>query len=546
MPAKVEIYRAAQIVTLDEDNPVATHVAVRDGRILAVGGAELEQRYAPASSLFDDWVMLPGFVEGHAHATEGLIWSLPYVGYFDRRHPDGTLYPGCSSVPALVTRLAELESALGDPDETLFAWGYDSIYFADKPMRHDLDLVSASRPVVLYHSNLHLITVNSVALERAGISRDNRVEGVYVDADGEPNGELAELAAMFPVLRAVGDSIFAEAYSADDLRRFGRACHRVGITTAADLYSDLEDEVCDLFAATCGEADFPARIVPALATVRYDVDQVRERLAAIAGLGHERLLFGSVKIVSDGSIQGFSARVRQPYLNGIENGIWYEAPQKIRALIDGLHAADVKLHIHVNGDEAAEFVLQAFEAAIASHGPRQRHALQHAQMMDRAQLERAAKMNLVVNFFSNHIYYWGDQHRDATVGPDIALRMNPARSALDLGIDVALHCDAPVTPPGPLFTMWCAVNRQTATGRTLGAAECITPAEALRAVTLGGAISLDLDDRIGSISPGKYADFTLLRQSPLEVEPMRIRDIEVAGTMLGGVWQPLPPESPGR
>ena len=546
MSARTEVYRAAQIITLDDDRPFATHVAVRDGRIVAVGGDELERRHAPASPLFDACVMLPGFVEGHAHASEGLIWNMPYVGFFDRRHPDGELFPGCTSVAALIARLAELEAGLEDPAAPLFAWGYDSIYFADKPMRRDLDRVSTTRPVVLYHSNLHLITVNSVALERAGISRDNRVEGVYVDDAGEPNGELAEFAAMFPVFRAVGDPIFAEAYAAEDIRRFGRACHRVGITTAADLYTDLEPDVCELFLGTTGEADFPARIVPALATTRYSLEQVRERLAAVSGLGHERLFPGSVKIVSDGSIQGFSARVRQPYLNGIENGIWYEAPQKIRDLIHDLHAADVKLHIHVNGDEAAEFVLLAFEAAIAAHGPRQRHALQHAQMMDRAQLERAANMNLVVNFFANHIFYWGDQHRDATVGPEIAARMNPARSALDLGLDVALHCDAPVTPPGPLFTMWCAVNRRTASGRELGPAECITPAEALRAVTLGGAISLDLDDRVGSITPGKYADFTLLRQNPLEVEPMRIRDIEIAGTMLGGKWQPLEREPERR
>ena len=295
MSTEAEIYRAAQIVTLDDDKPFATHVAVRDGRIVAVGGTELERQYSPASSIFDEYTLLPGFVEGHAHASEGLIWNMPYVGFFDRRHPDGEMYPGCTSVAALIARLVELESGLGNPDDTLFAWGYDSIYFADKPMRHDLDQVSTTRPVVLYHSNLHLITVNSVALERAGISRDNLIEGVYVDDAGEPNGELAEFAAMFPVFRAVGDSIFAEAYSAEDLRRFGRACHRVGITTAADLYSDLEDAVCDIFTATTGEANFPARIVTALATTRYSVDQVHERLAAISGKGHERLFLGSVK-----------------------------------------------------------------------------------------------------------------------------------------------------------------------------------------------------------------------------------------------------------
>jgi len=155
-------------------------------------------------------------------------------------------------------------------------------------------------------------------------------------------------------------------------------------------------------------------------------------------------------------------------------------------------------------------------------------------MHSRAPLRRMATG--AVNLFANHTYYWGDQHRDATVGPDIAPRMNAARSALDAGLEIAIHCDAPVTPMGPLFTMWCAVNRLTASGREHGPAERITPAEALRAVTLGPAISLDLDAYIGSIAPGKFADFTVLSDDPLSVDPLAIRDIEVRGTMLGGRW----------
>ena len=362
---------------------------------------------------------------------------------------------------------------------------------------------------------------------------------MYVDATGEPNGELAEPAAMFPVFRAVGDPLLGNAYAAEDLRRFGRACLQAGITTCSDLYNYLDDAALEVFAATTREADYPVRVVPALATTPYTEEQLFARLRAIAGRGHDKLFLGAVKIVSDGSIQGFSARVRQPYVNGIDNGVWYEAPPRIRRFINRLHRAGVPVHVHVNGDEAAELVLQAFAEAIAECGRGPRHVLQHAQMMDREQLARAAELGLMVNFFANHIYYWGDQHRDATVGPEIAARLNPARTALDLGLDPALHCDAPVTPPGPLFTMWCAVNRRTASGAELGADERIGAGEALRAVTLAPAISLGLESRVGSIAPGKLADFTILEQDPLAAEPLRIRDIGIRGTLLGGVWQPL-------
>ena len=207
-------------------------------------------------------------------------------------------------------------------------------------------------------------------------------------------------------------------------------------------------------------------------------------------------------------------------------------------MIRAFHAADIKLHIHVNGDEASELVLDAFAEVVAEFGVRRRHVLQHAQMMDAAQLQRAAALGLMVNFFANHTYYWGDRHREVTVGAEIAARMNAAKTALAAGLEIAIHCDAPVSPMAPLFTAWCAVNRQTASGKSHGAAEQISAAEALRAITLGPAISLDLEDKIGSISVGKFADFTVLSDNPLAVPAMKIREIEVLGTVLGGRWQP--------
>ncbi len=531
-------YQASKILTMDEKIPRATHVAVRDGKILAVGGEQLVQQYGGADTTFGDNILVPGFVEGHAHVIEGVTWKFPYVGYFDRMHPDGEIYRGCPTVEELVKRLCELEEAMESKDEPMFAWGYDAIYFENKPMRRDLDKVSSTRPIVVIHSNGHLITVNSLTLELAGITRDNAVDGVYVDEDGEPNGELAEFAAMFPVFHVVGNPYFGDLDDPEDLRRFARSCHRAGVTTSTDLYNALNPAVVDMFESVTREPGFPARIVPAIGSNELSIEETIQRSASIARRNHDKLFMGAVKIISDGSIQGYSARVRQPYVNGIENGVWFEAPPRLQQKIRSFHEANIKMHIHVNGDEAAELILRTFEDAVAEHGRRRTHVLQHAQMMDRDQLTRAAKIGLMVNLFANHTFYWGDQHRDRTVGPEIAPRMNAARTALDVGLDVAMHCDAPVTPMRPPFTMWCAVNRQTVSGQDHGLEERISAQEALRAVTLAPAISIDLDDKIGSISPGKFADFTVLDDDPLTVEPMKIKDIRVLGTVLGGVWQP--------
>ena len=143
-------------------------------------------------------------------------------------------------------------------------------------------------------------------------------------------------------------------------------------------------------------------------------------------------------------------------------------------------------------------------------------------------------LGVAVNLFANHHFYWGDEHYRMTVGPERATRMNACRTALQTGVPLAIHSDAPVTPMGPLFTAWCAVNRLTASGRVQGDYECIGVDDALRAVTLGAAYTLKLDSEVGSIETGKRADFAVLEQDPFEVAPSALRDVPVWGVVQGG------------
>jgi len=155
-------------------------------------------------------------------------------------------------------------------------------------------------------------------------------------------------------------------------------------------------------------------------------------------------------------------------------------------------------------------------------------------MADAALFRRMAALGVCVNLFANHIYYWGDAHYALTMGPDRAERMDACGTALRCGVPLAIHSDAPITPIGPLFTAWCAVNRLTASGRLLGAGERITVEQALFAITLGAAYTLKMDDVIGSIEVGKYADFAVLDDDPLTLPPERLKDVRVWGTVLGG------------
>jgi predicted amidohydrolase YtcJ len=156
-------------------------------------------------------------------------------------------------------------------------------------------------------------------------------------------------------------------------------------------------------------------------------------------------------------------------------------------------------------------------------------------MMGVDQFKRCANMGICTNIFANHIWYFGDQHAALTIGNDRAERMDAVRAALDAGVNVAIHSDAPVTPMGPLFTAWCAVTRQTMSGRILGAEQCISVEEALHAITLGAAYTLKLDREIGSIETGKIADFAILAQDPTEGDGNALKDIEVKGTVSSGI-----------
>ena len=238
----------------------------------------------------------------------------------------------------------------------------------------------------------------------------------------------------------------------------------------------------------------------------------------------------------DGSIQGFTARLKWPgYFNGSPQGLWYVSPDQLREVIELTLKENIQIHTHTNGDQATELVLDTLENALLKHPSNDhRFTLQHCQLASSSQFRRMKKLGLCVNLFANHLYYWGEEHYGKTVGPERAERMNSCKTALDNNVPLAIHSDAPVTPLGPLFTAWCAINRQTISGRILGESERISIDQALRAITLGAAYTLKLDSEIGSIEVGKKADFAVLEDDPYDVSPEKIKDIKVWGTVQNG------------
>ncbi|WP_213763945.1 amidohydrolase [Caballeronia sp. dw_19] len=535
----IQVLVAKRILTMNPAQPHATHVAIRDGRILSVGNSNDVKQWGDAEivNTFKDKILMPGLVEGHCHLMEGAMWDAVYVGYHDRRGPDGVRRPGLQTLDAVIDRLKAAHDLMTDRQAPLLAWGFDPIFFGTTRLSvKELDTVCTGRPIVVLHASVHLMNVNSAMLALAGIDSETDIDGIGKDADDKPTGELQEFAAMFPVYRLIGGGLsIAASEKKEAIWNFGRVAQLAGVTTATDLVNDFSERGNQNLRDITNDPAYPLRIVPAFAPQRCPEGGPQRVLSAI-GDNTDKLHFGPVKFIVDGSIQGFTARLKWPgYLNGKPNGLWLIPPSQFVDVFAPFHEAGLQLHIHTNGDEATELVLDALEKILDRH-PRHdhRHTLQHCQMADASQLARAAKLGLCINFFSNHLYYWGDAHYEQTMGADRANRMDAAESARRLGIPFAFHSDAPITPLNPLFTAWCASQRETSSGRVLGASERVPVADALRAITLGAAYTLKMDHLVGSIEVGKFADFAVLEDDPSEVAPERLKNLQVWGTVLGG------------
>lgn len=541
------IYTARLIRTANPSRPTGTAIAVRDGRVLCVGTLEECQSWGITNvdRRFEGKVLTAGFVEAHSHVMAGMFHRIPYVGWFRRQMPDGTWVDGVRSTAELTERIREIAASTTDGESVIVA-GFDPIYLdTERLSRHHLDEATTTHPVFVFHASGHLATVNTHTLEKYGIGPDHPAPGVGLDDEGHPNGELREPAAMGLAkdeYRALGRIVV----DLETLGHYGASMRNAGITTATDLgsTSHMNDDTFRATVDITAADDFPVRMVVAtrVAGSPHDMDAVVERIRECRGATHDKLLFPIVKMVLDGSIQGFTAVIETPgYYAGEDHGLFLLPPEQVVDFLRPFHMAGIGIHCHCNGSTTSQVFIDAVETLLReSSWPDHRHTVTHAQLMTPAQMRKAKNLGMSANFFVNHVFYWGDQHRDITVGPDRASGMNGCGTADRIGLQYSFHTDAPVTPPGHLHTMWCAVNRLTASGKVLGENERIPVDRAFHAATIDAAYQLHLDHLVGSLEVGKFADMTVLESDPYEVEPASLRDIEIWGTVIGGIPHPNP------
>jgi predicted amidohydrolase YtcJ len=543
----ITIFQAKKIITLDPVTPEATHVAVRNGRILGAGnlGDLTGWGEYTLDTTFEDLVIIPGLIEAHNHIFAAFDALFPYVGYFDRPAIDGGTLKGITSYDALISFLKEEDAKLTDPNQPLLGMEFDPIYFRGQDYtfsKETLDQVSTTRQVAVWYASEHTLMLNSAALKANNITSAVTDPGALKGPDGEPTGELNSPSAM-GLAPSIFDLIVKAASSADTIKKLGTFATNCGCTTVADMANTTLalPETLAVWTETVNAPDFPARVMaypePTIPGSKLTPETIVPAYQKLLESASDKLHFPGIKLVLDGSIQDFTSYMNWPG--------YYQAPNDLPSLLmtedevvewlTPLQKAGIQVAAHCNGDGTVDVFLNAVESVSRqAPAPNIRHVVQHSQLTSPAQYQRMANLGTCANIFANHLWYYGDQHYEITVGPSRAVGMEASATALAHGVPFSLHTDAGVTPLGCLHSMWCAVNRVTPKGRVLGEAEKLTAEQALRAVTLGSAYLLGLDAELGSIQPGKWADFTVLDQSPMDVDPMEIRDLIVWGTVLAG------------
>jgi len=540
------VYPARRIVTMDPGRPFATAVAVMDGRIVSVGSMEslrpwLDHYPYTVDDRFADKIIMPGFVEPHTHLRmSGNLASLHYIGPIDAPASNARALKTRDEV---IERLKAIDAQMTDPRQPLFAWGFDPAVHGGHLDRHALDAVSTTRPVWVLSYAVHFLYVNSAMLTRLDLNPNLNVHGVGRDADGLLNGVFVEWEATQLAMAPFQNELTRPGGAVEGLRQMSKAAVRAGITTTADLgvgMTDFETE-CHDHHTVVPEQDFPLRmvLVPTGAALRQRFGE--EAPAALANLkarSTAKLRYNGVKFWSDGAYQAMSLRVGFPgYLNGT-NGlrgdlVWEEMADTLRPW----WAAGAQLHVHANGDEAVQAVLGALEN-LQDFKPRfdHRFTVEHFPISTTQQVRRLARLGGCASVNAYLTHYRSEVQNRQGLGPDRAEATARLGSLEREGIIFGLHSDYAlvVVPMLPLTAAWIATTRLSADRtRVMAPGERIGIDRALRAITIDAAYLLRMEDDVGSIEPGKLADFAILEADPYDA-PEAMDQIRVWGTVLGG------------
>lgn len=526
------IFYNGRIITMEKETAqeelteAPEAVLVRDGLIAAVGSLEEVLELAGDEAVKCDLkgkCLMPSFIDAHSH----FVMNGQMASWAD--------LSACESFEDIISVLRAYidENHITDTDVVL-GFGYDHNFLREdmQPDKRVLDVVSSTIPIFILHISAHLACANSAALRLAGIDETtpNPEGGVIGRLDGrEPSGYVEE-AGMNLLQRAILPRVNIDYEKM--LWKMQEVYIDNGITTVQDGASTESDinALLNMSASKALKLDVVA--YPLMSSGGAELMQKY-------GEAYKRYVngfkIGGYKLVLDGSPQGRSAWMSEPYLGEEPDycGYPWMKDEEVQAYVGQAVSESRQLLAHCNGDAASEQFIRAYEKADKTGKDGLRPVMIHCQTVRNDQLDRMAKLHMIASIFIGHVWYWGDIHMK-NFGPQRGNHISPAKDALDRGVMINFHQDTPVTRPDMLHSVWCAVNRISRGGSKIGEDQAISVYEALKAITINGAYQYFEENQKGSIAKGKRADLVILDRSPLETAPMEIRDIKVLETIKDG------------
>lgn len=549
----ITVFTAKKIYTMDPGRPVAQAVAVLDGKVLSTGTIESMQpwlsryNYEVDNSL-EDKVILPGFVAPHTHfwLSSGFL-GLKYIGSIEAPNPQGGMYKAVETFDDVMEKMAQFDKEIDDPNEPLVVYGYDQAKQGGEFNKDVLDKISSTRPITVIAFAPHFVYLNTPALkileDDFGVGSDTNIHGIQKNENGELNGVFIEALAVTAGMQPVFNKVM-ENGGVSGLLFMGEIAKSVGVTTTSELtYGaiDFDQEWKDTEAAIANESfSLRMRLVPLESALnrKYGNNKMQAYSEMLKN-NTDRLFVDGIKFMADGSFPLMSSMVNFPgYLEG-GNGLVSDIPwDKYTETMLPYWEAGIQIHAHSNGDLATDQTLATL-AELQEKKPRfdHRFTIEHYSMTNTMQARKLKALGGVASVNIYFVNFRSQLHSEHGFGPDRSEAVARLGSLEREGVPFALHADYPqvIVPLNPLLAAWAAVNRIAEDGTTVMApGERIGVERAIRAITIDAAYILGMEDKIGSLEPGKFADFAVLEGDPFEVDPSKIKDVPVWGTVLGG------------
>lgn len=531
-----KIFTGGPIITMDDRQPSAEAVLVRNGRIAAVGArSQIDRQTQGAAEVVDlkGRTLLPGFFDPHGHVV---MVGLQALSANLLPPPDGE-GQDIASIQRLMKEWIGKNGRVIERYKLAVGFGYDDSQLKEQrhPTRDDLDAVSKDIPIILVHQSGHLGVANSKTLEVAKISAATKDPkgGVFRRRAGsqEPNGVCEEY-AFFQVIGMLASNFDQDAYLAM-IKAGTKSYASFGYTTAQ------EGRAMKATAAMLSKAA-DMNILPIDVVCYPDIIDSMDAIQPSRQY-RNRYRIGGAKLTIDGSPQGKTAWLTKPYFvppagrDASYAGYPAITPEQTVNAVDIAFSKGWQILTHTNGDAAIDALMSAISKATAKYGKADRRAVMvHGMTCREDQLDQAKELGIFPSLFPMHTFYWGDWHRTSVLGPERAARISPCGSALRRGMMFTSHHDAPVAKPDSMRVLSATVTRVTRSGFILGPDQRVSVPVALKAMTLWSAYQHFEEASKGSIETGKLADFVILSDNPLTIAPEKLSAIAIEETIKEG------------